>query len=241
MKNLLTFISPDKTFNAECQTLVKLQIDNSLELGWRPEDIMLVTNFDYEYNGVRSIIIGDENYCSFLPPTTKIYAIVALFELGLIGDDLYWYHDFDTYQLNHIKWIRLKPELRDGDIGISRYGQMPRLCSASMFFRKSAQDIFVALKDYIKKVECDEETGLMRIINDNIVNSKSRVKLINMTYALHYFNLSTNVKLLHWPIKAVHAHPTPDKIDFFLHGKNKMNLIIFPERLIELFNKYGFT
>ena len=240
MKNLLTYINPTKMFNEECQTLVKLQIDNSLELGWNREDILLVTNFDYEYNGVKSLVIGDENYCSFFPPATKIYAIVELCNRGVLNDNLYWYHDFDTYQLNPIKLIRLKPELGDGDIGLSKYGQMPRLCSASMFFRPAAKDIFIVLKEYIEKVKCTDEVGLMRIVNDNIVNAKNRVRLINMTYALHYFNLSTNVKLLHWPVKAIHAHPTQDKIDIFLHGKNKMNLIIFPERLIKLFNKYGY-
>jgi hypothetical protein len=52
MKNLLIYISPEHKFLPEYDKLVRIQIDNSLELGWKKEDIMLVTNFIFEYNGV---------------------------------------------------------------------------------------------------------------------------------------------------------------------------------------------
>ena len=55
MKNLLIFISPAGGFPKEHEELTKMQIDNSLELGWKPEDILLVTNFDYEYRGIKAV------------------------------------------------------------------------------------------------------------------------------------------------------------------------------------------
>ena len=53
MKNLLDYISPDKDLtktklDGEADLLAKVQIDNSLSLGWKRKDILLVTNFDYE-------------------------------------------------------------------------------------------------------------------------------------------------------------------------------------------------
>lgn len=54
MKNLLIYIHPDRkfvgeSFSSETDVLPKIQIENSLKLGWKKEDILLVTNFPYEY------------------------------------------------------------------------------------------------------------------------------------------------------------------------------------------------
>ena len=50
MKQLLIYIGPTDKFDDEHEVLTKIQIDNSLDLGWKKEDILLVTNFPYEYN-----------------------------------------------------------------------------------------------------------------------------------------------------------------------------------------------
>lgn len=236
MKQLLTYISPDKDFNKEHKMLVKIQIDNSLSLGWKKEDILLATNFEYEYNGVESIVIGDENYCSYHWPATKIYVINEMFEMGLI-DNLCWYHDFDCYQLNPFTDI----ELGEADMGLTNYGRMPRLCSASMFFKENAGYIFKQLRELIDRGKMGEEEGIMRLINSDINDLKERVKKLNITYAFHKFNFNHYYNRATKPIKAVHFHPTPDKYDFYINGNNVLNLTIIPERLIKIFNKHGYN
>ena len=89
MKNLLIYINPSKDFEGEEKTTVKIQIDNSLDLGWKKEDIMLVTNFPYEYNDVRSLVIGDDAYCHYFPRCSKWPAIIKLFENKLIKKTSY--------------------------------------------------------------------------------------------------------------------------------------------------------
>lgn len=237
MKNLLTYISPSKDFNDEHKMAVKIQIDNSLDLGWKKEDILLVTNFEYEYNGVKSILIGDENYCPFHWPATKIYVIVSLFRAGLIKNDLYWYHDFDCFQLTPFTDIEL--DMGSADMGLTNYGRMPRLCSASIFFKETAGDIFKRLKEEVDKSKKDEEMGIARLINSDS-SLKERVKLLNITYAFHKFNLRSCYKIADKPIKAVHFHLTPDKYDFYVRGNNKLNLPLIPERLVKIFNQHGF-
>lgn len=237
MKNLLTYISPSKEFNAEHKMAVKIQIDNSLSLGWKKEDILLVTNFDYEYKEVKSIIVGDECYCSIHWPATKIYTIVHLFETGFIEKELYWYHDFDCFQF--VPFKETDPGLEQADMGLTNYSRMPRLCSASMFFKESARDIFIRLKEEVKVSKKDEEMGIARMINhDKFI--KSRVKLLNITYAFHKFNLQSCYKIVDKPIRAAHFHLTPDKYDFYVRGNNKLNMVLVPERLIEIFNRHGF-
>ena len=42
MKNLLIYTGPNKKFDAETVKFAKIQIDNSLDLGWKRENILLV-------------------------------------------------------------------------------------------------------------------------------------------------------------------------------------------------------
>lgn len=236
MKQILTYISPDKEFNEEHQKLVKIQIDNSLSLGWEPKDIILATNFDYKYNGVKSLVIGDENYCSHHWPATKIYVIDYLFKNGLVEKDLYWYHDFDCYQLNPFSTII--PDLGSAEMGLTQYGRSLRLCSASMFFRETTGDIFERIKERTDQEKIGEELGIMRLINDNMDTLGRRVKKLNITYAFHKFNLPSCYKIADKPIKTAHFHFTPDKVEFYIKGKNKLNMVLIPERLIEIFKRY---
>jgi hypothetical protein len=236
MKNLLTYISPAKDFNDEHKMAVKIQIDNSLDLGWKREDIMLTTNFDYEYNGVKSIVIGDENYCAHHWPATKIYVIVDLFRRELIKE-LTWYHDFDCFQLN--PFTDIETDMGTADMGLTNYGRMPRLCSASMFFKETARDIFERLKEEIDENKIDEEKGIARLINSNL-NLEKRVKKLNLTYAMQKWNFWHSYCRADKPIKAVHFHLTPDKYDFYVNGNNRVNLKIIPEKLVEIFNQHGF-
>jgi len=237
MKNLLTYISPSKDFNPEHKMAVKIQIDNSLSLGWNREDILLITNFDYEYRGVKSVVVGDENYCSFRWPATKIYTIVSLFKTGLIEKGLYWYHDFDCFQF--VPFEEDEPELGKADMGLTNYSRMPRLCSASMFFKETAGDIFLKLKDEVDRTKKDEEMAIARLIHTD-KNLRERVKLLNITYAFHKFNLQSCYKIVDKPIRAAHFHLTPDKYDFYVRGNNKLNMTLIPERLINIFHQHGF-
>lgn len=79
MKNLLIYISPKKDFGDEEKIAIKIQIDNSLDLGWKKEEIMLVTNFPYEHDSVKALQVSDDNYCPFFPQASKINVIVDLF------------------------------------------------------------------------------------------------------------------------------------------------------------------
>ena len=96
MKNLLIYTREDRQFSKEAKTLAKIQVDNSL-LFFKAEDILIFTNFKFEYNGIKSIVIPD---CSYKPDrTNKIPAIVYLIENGLLPNETIWYHDFDAFQV----------------------------------------------------------------------------------------------------------------------------------------------
>ena len=238
MKNLLVYVSKDKKFNRECETLAKIQIDNSLRLKWRKEDILMVTNFDYEYRGVKAIVVGDENYCAVRPRSIKTSIIPHLIEKGIIEKrHIYWNHDFDAFQLHSIKDEELG--LDGFDAGFTDYGWKNDWCLGSDFIKESAKDIFEWLRDAIFANWEDEEI-LGRITRRNTHNINSRIKKMNMTYQIGMKNVDFNYKIAAKPLKVLHFHPhKPGLLDIFMYGKNQTDKPLMPKGLINIFNKHG--
>lgn len=252
MKNLLIYISPSHKFsNSDWQdepdTLVKIQIDNSLALGWKLEDIMLVTNFEYEYNGVKAIVIGDENYCEHSSGTpSKILAILTLFDMGLIGDDLYFFHDFDAFQL--VPFTKEELEIPAGNIGITNYGYtrgtetiLPRWSTGVIFFDKGCKDIFQWIKDSVYKYMSNEEVALLVMTRHNDHDLLNRIKKLNITWnlATRRRNIELTLNSADKPLKVIHFHPS-DIRKTSLGGTNmEVCLPLLPEELIEIFNYHG--
>jgi len=261
MKNLLIYISPEKKFSGnwggETDVLVKIQIDNSLALGWKKEDIMLVTNFDYEYNGVKALVIGGDNYCAHSVGTpSKINAIVTLFEMGLIEDDIYWFHDFDAFQLEplNIELATNKIALTDYGIVNVTMGQYDRWSTGSIFFRNGSKDVFAWIKEAVYKYEANEEVALLALTRHNKHGVRDRINKLNITnnFATRRRNVGNQLKITDLPIKVIHFHPFDKRPVFYtrqkynnmemcVQGKNPTNKPLVTPLLISLFNKYGIS
>lgn len=247
MKNLLIYISPDHCLLPEYEKLAKIQIDNSLELGWKKEDMMFVSNFPYEYNGVKSILVGDHNICPFYMYSGKINTFVDMYEKGMI--DYAWYHDFDAFQNAPFE----EPVFKE-DVGFTDYGRKLNWNGGSSFLKKEAKDIFVWMRDWIYRDPdsqpiqnhirayntYSDEVSLKRLTDINYKNINDRIKRMDISYN---FNLNTETirkcyeKALK-PIKVFHFHR--DKIPKVM-GRNELRKVLLSERLINLFNKYGYT
>lgn len=205
MKNLLIYMNPKKDFNSECKILVKIQIDNSLDLGWKEEDIMLVTNFDYEHRGIKSLVVDDDNCCFVDMRTSKIDVINYLFKQDLIKEgEMYWFHDFDAYQLNPITEEEL--EMSNIDIGLTDYGWSLTWNTGSIFFKSSAKDIFELIKDTVYAHKFNEEEALMLLTKYDTINV-NRYKRLNVTYNFGMKKIDYNRKIATKPIKVLHFHP----------------------------------
>ena len=264
MKNLLIYISPAKAFvnedfntgwEQETEILAKVQIDNSLGLGWKKEDIWLVTNFGYEYNGVKSIEIGDDAWCVHSPTASKLNAIIKMFELGMIKDELYWFHDFDAFQL-----VRITEEevgIGDYEIGITDYGRSSinpgrdlRWSTGTIFFRKDSLDLFRLWQREVYKYKTNEEIALLEMLKKGRYQRiKARVKKLNITY-----NLATRRRLVREtyemadkPLKVIHFHPFDDRpveddndnMAVCVYGKNSLGKPLVTEELTRIFQSHG--
>lgn len=260
MKNVMLFVSPHKDFLPEHKVSIKIQIDNSLELGWKKEDIILATNFPYEYNGITSFLVSDTNFASFCPTVTLINVIVELFDRNVIEkNEVYWYHDGDAYQQYEIT----ESELNLGfcDMALSYKGLKTKWDTGSIFFKDSAEDIFREIKEIANKYETNEEYVLMALYTNNLlwitktetdardnfvplypnapVNWTTRIKTLNLSYLFgaehdQIYNMANK------PIKVIHFHFTDDlQLDSIMYGKNMLKKVFMPERLMQIFHRHG--
>jgi len=244
MKNILAWTHPAELFDKETATLVKIQIDNSLELGWSRDDILLYTNFPYEYNGVKSTEVSSEHQFKRDKSSNKILVIRDLLHKGLLKG-LCWYHDFDAYQ--NSPFTEEDVALGDKDFGITGYGYKPQCNGGSFFFTETTVDIFdywCAKTQAINRTRADEKS-LTDMTRDGSL-SKDRYKYLNITY-----NFGQRCPSLCWdqaekPIKVLHFHPIYRyyrarywNLDIFMYGKNPQGVPMMTNRLIKLFNKYN--
>jgi len=269
MKNLMAFVSRTKDFYKDYATQAKIQIDNSLDLGWGREDIILATNFEFEYNGVKSIVVSDDNYTSYCPTNSKFKAILELINRGVIqGKELYWFHDLDVSQAEIITEAEIA--LEESDMALTDYAWREKWNTGSIFFTPKAKDIFKALVQTQDLLKIQDEMALMLLTNKftgqenerlshsyapeilkkipSIKDFEKRIKKINTSYNfVPFVNIKQCYEIAIKPIKVVHFRPhgafprrsIPSLLDFYMYGKNDLNLVLMSDRLIKIYQRYG--
>lgn len=238
MKSLLVYITPEKKFSPECGTMIKVHIDNNYSLGYKKEDLLLVTNWDYEYNGVKSIVVGGEHFCAVRPRSIKTIILPALYDAGILKEGtIYWDHDFDAYQLNTIEDSELG--LEGFDLGLTDYGWKPRWCLGSSFVKKGSKDIFQKVKELVVQ-NVEDEAAMVSLTRNPDINK--RCKRLNITYNLGMRNVEINYNNATKPLKVLHFHPVYRGIkllDIFMYGRNSLGIPLMPGRLINVFKQHG--
>jgi len=244
MKNLLIYTSTKKEFSEENKTLTKIQIDNSLDLGWSKEDLLLFTNFDYEYNGVKSMIVPDLYHAD--PTANKIPVIVYLMENGLLEEDeIYWYHDFDAYQNDIITEEELKLVT---DFGLCTYGYKKEWNLGGFFFRLGAYPIFKKLNNALFQSKFSTRTDekyFMSLVKHGMID-RDTFQELNITYNITMRYAHDNYARAVKPLRVLHFHPWyiderlhDTTLNIFMYGKNKLKIPYMSERLIKVFNNHN--
>ena len=185
MKNVVIFqdFVKAKTYGHNWHTeelfnYFRAQIDNSLRWGWKPEDIVVCTNLDFEYKNAN--IVRLENICQYNKYFNKQYGILELLEKGIITED-FWFHDFDDWQVGEMTFPYF-----NGDIGMGKYINAQQWNTGSIFVKPSSVDIWRLIVDFM-----DENR------NHPQVDNKGDENLVNMVFGLyreiqHRFSLLNN-------------------------------------------------
>jgi len=215
MKNLLIYVGPRPWFSLEHESLTRIQIDNSLDLGWKIEDIMLVTDFPYEYRGVKSYVVKGNFNAIDGNRSSKILVINQLFNDGVIND-LFWFHDHDAFQLGPMR----DPELGDCVAGFTDQGWSHVWNAGSFFFTPGAKKIFRWIEKSMLRRGTNEQDALTYLWEKGITGYKK----LNQTYNVGIYHLWQVLKTIEKPLIVAHFHPRkPTHLELFKY--------LIPERL----------
>jgi hypothetical protein len=209
------------------EILIKAQIENSLDIGWKIEDIILLANFDYEFMGVKSVNISLNKECL---TGSKMFGMKYLFDNNMV-DDIIWAHDLDAWQNVSFSC----PEFKD--VGIACYSNN-KYNGGSIFWRPSAKDIaYKIIEEINKNKENKEEPTLNRILKSK--EYKDRVTNVNNT-----FNVGCSGYVKRWdrsikPIRVCHFHPY-NKTAWETHAldRNGLDTTGVSDRLENILRKY---
>ncbi len=161
MKNVIVYNQVDTTYHTSEKytdehliNYLKSQIDNSLRLGWDEVDIIIGTNFDFEYRGIKNYQL--EDVCLYSGFNNFWYGALELMNKGILVED-FWLHDQDTWALRKFDFPNFS-----GEIAGCEYVKTNQWNCGSIYFKKTSKFILEYIVDIMKnnpsqKVSSDEE------------------------------------------------------------------------------------
>lgn len=227
MKNIIVCNLSNKKHLKHYKKYTNAQIDNSLSIGWDKKDIVLVTNFPYSYRDIKSVIFDFD--CDFCLTGSKTFAMVKLFESGLINCNS-WLHDLDVWQTCEFDF----PEIID--LGMTRY--IGRWQGGSVFLKPSSRDIFEKIAEEIRKQKSRKEEPIIKRVL-RIKEYGDRVTKIDNSYNVGATGFEKRHEKSQKPIKAIHMHPhRGTDINRNISGMNRLGAKTVGKKLFDLFRAY---
>ncbi|HEX3655326.1 MAG TPA: hypothetical protein VHV55_05960 [Pirellulales bacterium] len=229
MKNLLVanWQPGERVTRGDLEQLLDAQLENSLALGWSPDDLLVVTNFPYRRGRVRRIADDLNTHCM---RGSKMFALARLFETGAIaGDDVVWAHDLDAWQNHRFETPAF------ADLGLAEYSR-PKFNGGSVFARPAAADMVDAIvRRIVTGREPREEPTINCVLRDPAY--QSRVTVLNPTYNLGCSGFRERLGGSTKPVLVCHFHPTNRLAwDTHVNDRNGMGTVLAP-RVVELLTR----
>jgi hypothetical protein len=215
--------SPEKMDN-----LLKAQIENSLDVGWKPGDIIFLANFEFEFMGVQAEIIPMNTFCL---SGSKMFALKWLYDEGKVNETIYAM-DLDCWQNC---WFD-EPEF-DTDVGCGTYSNV-KFNGGSIFWKPAAGDIVEEVVRLITEgKERNEEPTLNKVFKSK--EYEDRIASLNYSYNVGCSGFVPRFERSLKPIRVCHFHP-PNSVAWEIHAldRTKIGQIPVTIRLERLLRKY---
>lgn len=244
MKNVILYIKNDDTPYKTHDSILKYlyaQIDNSLHYKWNKEDIIIISNFQFEYRGIKNII--PRNLCDYNIWANKFYTIKELFENHFIDD--IWLHDYDVWQIDEFEFPKF-----DGMFAGCPYDEKnTNWNGGSFFFSKNSLPLLNYICDYYELnkhiiSKMDDGRG-PKWFSDEIIlcdlrsieEIKNLFSSLTPQYNLGMTLFKTRYECSTKPIKAIHTKLLNNE-EKNKYEKLSVNLNLIPEHLYRIINKY---
>jgi hypothetical protein len=169
MKNLIAYHLGTPSRKAEIETYLRLQVENSLQLGWRPEDVIVKTNFPFSHLGVESSSFECEGKATF----SKWYAIRDVLSSG----HPVWNHDHDGWQLHAFPSASISKPFKARVFGWVKFeGRItPLVTTNSIFIRPDALPFVHHIIEYEASVAPVERFGNDEYVIAHYLSSNLRL------------------------------------------------------------------
>lgn len=175
--------------------LLRAQIENSVECGWRTCDIIIVANFFFQHMGVMASIYDMRDYCL---KGSKVFALEYVWRY-INTNEVVWTKDLDVWQNCAFSEPKFK------DVGISCYSR-PKYNGGSVFWRRSGIDILRAVIFEIEKGKAGrEEPTLNRVFKSE--QYQDRVTVLNTRYNIGCSGYVKRMDAAERPIVGAHFNP----------------------------------
>ena len=218
----------DKRYTIEkITTLLSAQIENSIEMGWNQCDIMILSNFDFEFMQVKTLRIDLNKHCY---TGSKMFGLYDFMMHGAIFEgEVVWSHDLDCWQ--NVPFST--PDFKD--VGIAQYSNK-KFNGGSVFWKDSSKDIVLEIIEALKEEEREEPT-LNRVLKSD--KYKDRVTVLNNTYNVGCSGFVKRYERSIKPIRVCHFHPY-NRIAWETHAldRNGIGEVAVTIRLERLLRKY---
>ena len=225
MKHIFVYLNPSKSFNEVSEALFKIQVDNLSLLGINPKDIILATNFPYEYKGIKATIFGDHNIMKNSSTACKAAVLYEMFRDGMIEKDIYWMKDLDTFQVRPVSNEEIG--LDEFEVGLTTYGWIidgkEKWNTGSLFVTNKCGPFADAMFGSVLYYRMDEETGISNYIRDQAKDGKIwniKIKKLSRAYNVGYRGVEWDIEGVSKPLAALHF---PVYQNFFDRMKQYMN------------------
>lgn len=237
---------------------LKVHIENSLRF-WEAEQIVIGTNFAFEYMGVRTHVIQSDvrNWSSF---SNKLLIVAELIDRGVIAEP-FWYHDLDAFQLQPFEF-----PIESG-VGFTRHTiRRRKLQGGSSFYAPDSFDFPRVMSEGMEIFRAKKEESFFYNLLLPHPAKEVKMKRLRKRYSpecveyaeKHFWGYTDRLRMLDWtwnlfrvrdftekyqqaekPIKVCHFHPEiPACAECFVYGMNKHGVRVVDDTLKEIMQKH---
>ena len=210
------------------ETMLKSQIENMLQIGWLRENIIFLSNFDFEFMDIKAEKIKFNNFCL---SGSKMWGMQFLFDNDRV-DDIIWSSDADCWQN-----IWFDCPSFSGDVGACTYSN-PKWNGGSIFWKPSSKDIVDEVVGKLEQYKALKEEPLLNKIFNSEKYAK-RISLLNSSFNVGCSGFIPRFTRSLKPIRVCHFSP-PNSIAWEIFGLDREGIgeIAVTVRLERLLRKY---
>jgi hypothetical protein len=209
---------------------INFQIENSLRVGWKKEDICIITNFQHSFMGVDVIALNDEYFSGFLGSCMCKY-IGVRYALNAYNDSVYL-KDHDCFEITKVPGEEIL-----GNYDFVCCGKEKKISDQSSFF---SVNMIQHIDSFVNKYKNKPRgIGFMFKFGRHIKRRCQNINIVRNENFPYRFNMVGKWQLILNVFKANGVEPYVfheklglEKVKEFLKHNNY-------NEILELYNKYS--